>query len=383
MKTLLFTAASLAALTLGGTAFAAGNATTIDQIGYANNATVDQTGSPSGAVAQVTQGTAATDEYNSASVTQGGGANNQASVKQSQGSFGAAHNPTNSSTSNQQGADGTATVIQVGNSTSSISQLSGSTYEHALVGQLGNNDTSSIQQGGTEELAVVNQESGPGNTLATGSNSASIVQSGTGDNVDTASVYTNTPSPGPGDLHWHENVPPDSVLPGSPTLTVWGPVGAVVDQVGSNNVGAINQAGVHNFADVSQENDNAPGGNYGAVTQGAGLTESDGVMFQWGQSNTVVINQSGAGMTFSTAWQNGTSNRAYSTQIGSEHSVISQGVIGDDVSWVTPVQADYASVDQSGGGDTSTVTQLGDNDTANVSQFAANATSTISQSGSY
>ena len=182
------------------------------------------------------------------------------------------------------------------------------------------------------------------------------------------------------------DLPPDFVLGGANTR--YGQTGADIDQVGSNNVGNIAQAGNQNFADVSQENDANPGGNNGSISQAAGLYNSDGVMYQLGQYNTAVINQGGGGTTYSTVWQNGNFNQAYSTQVGSENSVIGQGVNGDgprtsDSTFVTPVSGDYASVDQESGGDNSQVYQTGNNDTALVSQTStANATSTILQSGS-
>ncbi|HXQ15844.1 MAG TPA: hypothetical protein VN814_14600 [Caulobacteraceae bacterium] len=379
MKKLLLGAASAVALLAAGSAFAAGNASTIDQIGYAENASVDQSGSPSDAVAQITQGVTAADEYNSANVTQGGGAGNQASITQNQVGYAAVSDPSNVSNSDQQGTDGTITVVQEGNNSSSISQLQFSSYEHALVGQSDNYNSAGIQQGGTQELAVVNQEEGTGN-------SASIVQSGTGDNVYAPSLLTATPPPpGPNNLQWYENVPTDSVLPGTPAGdTVYGPVGAVVDQNGSNNIGNINQAGFQNFADVAQGGQDGSANNVGSISQGASLYQSDGVMYQDGHNNIAAINQSGAGTTYSTVWQNGNSNQAYSTQVGSEHSVIGQGVTGDDGAYPNTVTSDFASVDQTSGGDNSLVTQLGDNDAAYVAQTStANATSTILQNGNY
>jgi trimeric autotransporter adhesin len=379
MKNLLLGAVSAVALLTAGGAFAAGNASTIDQIGTGNTAAVDQTGSPSDAVATITQGLANSDANNSASVTQGGGAGNVATVTQSQGPY-AVNNPSNRETSNQQGTGGVVTVIQVGDNTSTVQQLSGSIDEVALVGQSDVGNSSSISQGGTSEFALVNQEEGTGN-------SAGIVQSGTG-----AGDITPTDqgvAHGPNNLYWSENVPDDSVLPGASSgLTTYGETGAVVDQVGSNNVGAINQAGFQNFADVSQENDTSPGGNTGTVSQGAGLFQSDGVMYQLGQNNGAAINQSGSGTTYSTIWQNGNLNQAYSTQVGSETSVIGQGVTGDgprtsDDSFVTAVNNDYAAADQTSGNDNSLITQTGDSDTANVFQtVTANATSTIMQGGS-
>ena len=378
MKKVLLGAVSAVALLAAGSAFAAGNASTIDQVGYSENASVDQSGSPSDAVAQISQGVHGADEYSLANVTQGGGAGNEASINQSQAPYSAVRNPSNVSNSNQQGSDGTITVVQVGNDSSSISQLVGSSYEHALVGQSDNYNSAGIQQGGVQELAVVNQEQGTGN-------SASIVQSGTGDNVFApTATYTH----GPNNLRWYENVPADSVLPGTnpdPNVyTLYGPVGAVVDQNGSNNVGNINQAGYQNFANVAQGDLDGSANNNGSISQGSGLYQSDAVIYQDGQNNTAAINQAGSGTTYSTVWQYGNSNQAYSTQVGSEHSVIGQGVTGDEVAFPNTVSSDYASVDQTTGGDNSLVTQTGNNDTAYVAQnYTANATSTVTQGGSY
>ena len=50
----------------------------------------------------------------------------------------------------------------------------------------------------------------------------------------------------------------------------------------------------------------------------------------------------------------------------------------------TAVSGDFASVDQTSGGDNSLVTQLGNNDSAWVAQTStANATSTILQHGNF
>jgi hypothetical protein len=368
MKTFLMGAVSAAALFAAGGAFADGNSSTIDQIGTFNNAAVDQTGSASDGVATVTQ----SDSYNSAGVTQGG-AGNQAAVTQSNGSFGAVRNPSNVSSSDQEGLTGGLTVIQVGNSSSSISQSSGSVNEHALVGQSGNLDTSVINQGGNAELAMVNQELGS-------SNSATIAQAGTGNGEYTP----NNGAPGGGNLRWYENVPTDSVLPGAGSgQTLYGPVGAFVDQLGSNESGSISQAGFQNFADVAQGNNAGGAFNSGSVTQGGGMVQSDGVMFQDGQFNIASIDQQGAGSSYSTVWQHGVSNQAYSSQVGSETSRIEQGFIDDNGDEGAAVSGDYASVAQSGGGDNSTVNQSGNNDTALVSQLGANATSSISQGGSF
>lgn len=392
MKTIIFGAVSASALLLASAAFAAGNSTEIDQIGYANTASVDQTGSPSDATAKVTQGLSPSDEYNSAAVTQGGGAGNSATVTQSQGAYGATRNASNILHSNQQGTDGLVTVVQVGDNTSTVNQLSGSVAEYALVGQSNVNNTSTISQGGHNEFALVNQQTGTGN-------SASIVQSGNGAGKLGTGAGNYAPTAylprihGPGNLWWSENVPDTSVLPGGPGHTRYGQSGADIDQVGSNNVGNVSQAGNQNFADVSQENDAGTGGNRGTVNQGLGVYNSDAVMFQWGQNNTVTLDQSGAGTSYSTAWQNGDSNQAYVTQSGSESSVVGQGVNGDGERDTTvsydpwnsaPVTGDYASVDQTTGGDSSRVIQTGSNDTANVYQTVMpNATSVISQGGSF
>lgn len=383
MKTIVFGSVSAAALLLASTAFAAGNSSEIDQIGYANTASVDQTGSPSNAKATVTQ----SDEYNDAAVVQGGGSGNVATITQSQGTYGATRNYSNISGSNQQGTNGLVTVIQVGDNTSSVDQLAGSSGEYALVGQSNINNTSAISQGGTKEFALVNQEYGSGNA-------ASIVQSGTGygNSGPGAGNYTPTPSSprihGPGNLWWSENLPGDSVLtPGAGGNTRYGQTGADVDQVGSNNVGSISQAGNQNFADVSQENDTGTGGNHGAIVQGVGVYHSDAVMYQWGQNNIATLSQGGAGTSYSTAWQYGDSNQAYATQDGSETSVIAQGVTGDgprDGTFIGGISGDYALVDQTSGGDSSRIVQLGSNDTAYVYQtVSANATSLINQGGTY
>jgi hypothetical protein len=382
MKSIILGSVSTAALLFASAAFADGNSSTITQIGTSQNAIVDQTQSSGGAVAQITQGLADADANNAATVTQGG-SGAQASVTQSQGGYGVAA-PSNTSTSDQEGAGDNLTVVQVGNNTSSIAQTSNSVGEYALVGQSNNFNSSTIVQAGQSEFALVNQEEGTGNN-------ASISQSGTGaGNVTPVGSDRSNIVPGPGDLVLSENVPGDSVLPGAPNLTRYGVTGAAVDQVGSNNIGAVSQQGTQNFADVSQENDTAPGGNIGTVIQGSGVSYSDGVMYQLGQNNIASINQSGGGSTYSTIWQNGNSNQAYSTQVGSNVSEIAQGQNGasahigniPDPGSATPVNNDYASVTQ-GGGDTSLVNQTGNNDNAQVSQQAANATSTVTQGGSF
>ncbi|MFI4965684.1 MAG: hypothetical protein ACHP9T_09985 [Caulobacterales bacterium] len=369
MKSVIFAGVSAAALLFAGSALAAGNAATIDQIGFTQTATIDQTGSPSDAVATVHQSNA----YNLANVTQGGGSGNLADVTQSQGAFGAVRNPSNISNSNQQGANGGVTVVQVGNNSSTVNQYGGSVGEHALVGQSNNGNVSDIGQSGQNELAVTNQQSGTGN-------SSTIAQAGTGDGNFSPSAYPNH-NHGPNNLVWHENVPNDSVLPGAGgSLTEYGVVGSIVDQVGSNNVGSINQAGFQNFADVSQENDANTGGNTGTIVQAAGMFQSDAVMYQLGQFNVASISQVGAGTSYSTVWQNGNSNQAYSSQTGSNHSAIEQGFTDDaGTTAAGPANNEYASVTQGGGGNLSTVQQLGSNDTATVTQGGANATATINQ----
>lgn len=348
---------------------AAGNSSTIDQIGNANNAAVDQTGEASDGAVTITQ----SDADNVANATQGG-AGNQASVTQSNGAFGTLTNPSNQSNTNQQGQNGGLTVIQVGNSTSNITQFGDSTNEHALVGQSGNGDQSTIGQDGASQLAMVNQELGSDNV-------ANISQVGTGNGVYTPHPYGRIS--GAGELVHNENVPNNSVLPGaSGGVTTYGPVGAFVDQLGSNESGTISQAGYQNFADVAQGNDAGGNSNSGAVTQGGGVSQSDGVMFQDGQFNVASIDQEGVGTSYSTVWQHGVSNQAYSSQSGSEWSSIQQGFTGDGPEG-SPVSGDYANVSQNGGGDNSVVNQSGDNDTAWVSQASANATSTISQGGSF
>lgn len=363
MNKLIFASVSAGALLLAGSALAAGNNATIDQIGYSQNAGIDQTGSSSDAVATVTQ----SDAYNSAGVTQGG-SGNHADVTQSQGAYGAVRNPSNVSNSNQQGVNGSLTVVQVGNSTSTVNQ-SGS-GEGALVGQNGNGNASGITQSGSAELAVVVQ------THAS-NNQASIAQSGTGNGDFSAKPYLPRPT-GPGNLAWSENTSATSGLPGSESgLTRYGPVGAIVDQDGSSDVGSISQAGFWNFADVSQD-----GGtnNTGTINQGSGNFYSDALAYQHGSFNVASISQVGAGSAYSTVWQNGTSNQAYSAQNGSNHSAIEQGFGSDGNDLAGAVDHEYASVNQGGGGDnTSTVRQLGSNDTALVTQFGANATATIHQ----
>jgi hypothetical protein len=106
-------------------------------------------------------------------------------------------------------------------------------------------------------------------------------------------------------------------------------------------------------------------------------------MFQDGQFNVASIDQEGVGSSYSTIWQHGVSNQAYSSQSGSETSTIQQGFVDDNGNEGPAVSGDYANVSQSGGGDNSTVNQSGNNDTAWVSQANPNATSTISQGGSF
>jgi len=320
------------------------------------------------------------DSYNSASVTQGG-SDNQATVVQSQGAFGAQRNPSNISNSDQEGENGSLSVIQVGNNSSSISQLDGSSNEIALVGQSNNFNSSTISQAGSSEFAVVNQEEGTGN-------SASIVQHGTGDGAN--GPQSGAVRAGP-DLWRNENVPSDSVLAGAITgSTDYGPVGAIVDQQGFNNSGAINQRGLDNFADVSQGNQDGSANNIASISQSSSVMFSDAVTYQDGQNNIASINQSGSGPDYSIAWQIGNSNQAYTTQShGSNSSVIEQGASGLGTygnavpTPGTPVTSDYASVDQSGGGDSSHLQQTGSEDTGLVTQSGANSTSTITQGGSF
>ncbi len=113
-----------------------------------------------------------------------------------------------------------------------------------------------------------------------------------------------------------------------------------------------------------------------------------------GTGNLASISQTGAGTAYSTIWQFGTANQAYSTQVGSEKSIIAQGNTNEEgVNNIDPavsmvptemvkVSNDYASVDQSGGGDYSLLSQIGDNDSATVTQAGANASSIIAQVGS-
>ena len=118
MKTFLLAATSVVALLAAGSALAAGNDSTIDQAGISQNAAVDQSNSTGNSVASITQ----VDAYNSAGVTQGG-SGNQATVNQSQGADAANRIPSNVSASDQIGVNGVISVIQVGNNSSSISQL--------------------------------------------------------------------------------------------------------------------------------------------------------------------------------------------------------------------------------------------------------------------
>ncbi len=376
MKTLILASASLAALLVAAPALA-GNNTTIQQVGTAQHATADQTNSTDGGVIQITQGldaTAGSDGYNQATATQGG-SGNQASITQSQGLYGVA-NPSNTSTSDQEGVNGTVTVVQVGNNISNITQ--GGVNEHAIVGQSNNFNTSTIVQAGVGELGLVNQEEGTGNV-------ATIAQAGTGDGTF-AGFVDGTQSAGPGpNLHWHENLPSDSVIPGVSTgHTLYGPTGAVVDQNGNNNNGAINQAGYQNFADVSQGNQDGSFNNSASVTQGAGQYYSAAVVYQDGSGNIAQMNQQGSGSSYATTWQQGSGNQAYTSQTGSEYSVIGQGIAGEGFGASMNVNNNYANVNQTSGNDASTITQMGNSGQAWVSQTAqANATSTITQGGSF
>jgi hypothetical protein len=365
MKNAIFAGVSASVLLLAGSALAAGNNASIDQIGFTQTATVDQTTSSSDAVATVHQ----SDAYNLANVTQGA-SGNHADVTQSQGSYGAVRNPSNISNSNQQGTNSALTVVQVGNSTAGITQYGSSNGEDALIGQNGNGNTANIGQQGTSELAVIVQ------THAS-NNQASISQSGTGNGDFSAKPYLPRPT-GPGNLVWSENTDSSSGLPGSGSgLTRYGPVGAVVDQDGSSDIGNISQAGLDNFADVSQDSGS---NNTGTISQGSGNYYSDGLIYQHGSFNVASISQVGAGSAYSTVWQNGTSNQAYSSQNGANHSAIEQGFNSDANDLAGSVDHEYASVSQGGGGgNTSEVRQLGSNDTANVTQFGANASASIVQ----
>ena len=384
MKKIILGSVSAAALLMAGVAFAEGNASTIAQIGTSQNAAVDQTQSSGGSVAQITQGLADGDANNQASVTQGA-SNNQASVTQSQSGFGVA-SPSNTATVDQQGAGGSALVLQVGNNAANVQQLSGAIGETAEVSQSNNFNSATVVQQGTNEFGLVNQEAGTGNV-------ASITQTGTGSGpVTPIDQNASLPTPGPGsNLFRGENVPNDSGLPGAAnSITTYGPTGAYVDQGGANNQGTVSQAGVNNFADVAQGQPGDATGNIGTVTQGMGLTNTDGVMYQQGNGNIASINQSGDGSSYSTVWQNGNGNQASSTQVGSENSVIAQGQqnVGKEPGSIptpadTPANSDFASVDQRGGNDTSLVNQTGSNDQAFVSQQNAGATSTVTQGGSF
>ncbi len=375
MKTLIFASVSLAALLVAAPALA-GNNTTIQQLGTAQHATADQTNSSDGGVIQITQGldaTQGTDGYNQATATQGG-SGNQATITQSQGAYGVA-NPSNTSTSDQEGVNGTVVVVQVGNNSSNISQ--GGSGEHALVGQANNFNTSVIVQAGVNELGVVNQQAGV-------SNVASISQAGTGTGVSGGS---NVLTHGPGaNQIWSEELLTGSVLPGASTGTiVYGPTGAVIDQNGSNHSGTINQAGYQNFADVTQGNQDGSTNDTGMITQGAGTYYAEGLIQQTGGSNNIATtNQQGSGSGYSLTDQNGSNNQAYANQVGNETSVIDQGYTGTIPSASGAVNGNYANVNQTSGNNTSLVQQTGNYGQAWVSQTAqAGATSTISQGGSY
>ncbi len=375
MKTLIFASVSLAALLVAAPALA-GNNTTIQQLGTAQHATADQTNSSDGGVIQITQGldaTQGTDGYNQATATQGG-SGNQATITQSQGAYGVA-NPSNTSTSDQEGVNGTVVVVQVGNNSSNISQ--GGSGEHALVGQANNFNTSVIVQAGVNELGVVNQQAGV-------SNVASISQAGTGTGVSGGS---NVLTHGPGaNQIWSEELLTGSVLPGASTGTiVYGPTGAVIDQNGSNHSGTINQAGYQNFADVTQGNQDGSTNDTGMITQGAGTYYAEGLIQQTGGSNNIATtNQQGSGSGYSLTDQNGSNNQAYANQVGNETSVIDQGYTGTIPTASGAVNGNYANVNQTSGNNTSLVQQTGNYGQAWVSQTAqAGATSTISQGGSY
>ena len=380
MKKIILGSVSAAALLFAGAAYAAGNSSTIDQdrLFAKRQRGSDEFHRRPVAWLRRSDATQASDEYNAASVVQGG-SGNHATVTQSQGAFGADRIPSNISNSDQEGVNNTLVVVQVGNNTSSVLQTNSANGEYALVGQNNNANSAAIVQSGTNEMGLINQDDGS-------SNVAGITQSGIGDGNHTPVAY-GTPVSGPGNLVWHENVPNDSSLPNVPALTTYGPAGAYIDQVGSNHTGSINQSGYWNFADVAQGDggngaSNGSVGDIGAITQGAGQYYSDAVMFQDGSYNIASISQTGSGSSYSTVWQLGNSNVAYSTQVGSEHSAINQGFDGDGFGG-SAVSNNYANVYQQGGGDTSTVTQTGNSDQAWVSQYGAGATSTVNQGGSF
>lgn len=365
MKSFIFGSVSAAALLVAGVAFASGSTSTVTQSGINQVANVNQVNSSSGAVSTITQ----VDGYNNAAVTQGG-SGNIASINQSQGAYGAIHSPSNNSVSDQEGVNSKVTVIQKGNSSSNVLQNGSANGEHAIVFQQNNDSTASIVQGGTNELGLVNQEEGTGN-------SASIVQSGTGDGIDLAS------SGGPGHLRWREHLPTDSPV-GDTLPLAYGPDGATIDQVGTNNIGAISQQGYLNFADVAQGDQGSPGvGNYGSIVQGAGQYYTDGVIYQQGNANTATITQIGTGSSYSTVWQNGTSNQGYSAQSGySDVSKIEQGFVDDNGNSGAPTNNEFAVVNQSGANESSEVRQSGSFNTAYVTQSTGGNASLVVQSGS-
>lgn len=375
MKNFIFASVSLTVLALAAPALA-GNNTTITQLGTSQNAQVDQTRSSDAGVVQITQGLSATqgtDGYNQAFATQGG-SGNQATITQSQGAYGLA-NPSNTSTSDQEGVNGTVVVVQLGNNTSNINQ--GGNSEHALVGQANNFNQSTIVQTGNSELGVVNQQNGV-------SNVAMISQSGTGTGVSGgSSTFIASPS---ANQIWYEELMTGSVLPGASTGTIlYGPTGAVIDQNGNNHSGTINQAGYQNFADIAQGLQDGSSNDTATITQGGATVYAEGLIQQsGGSSNFASLDQEGSGTAYALTDQNGNNNQAYTYQVGTEHSVINQGYTGAIPSISGVVNGNYANVSQTSGNDTSMITQSGNYGQAWVSQASqAGASSTITQGGAY
>ena len=219
MKKLLLGAASAVALLAAGSAFAAGNASTIDQIGYAENASVDQSGSSSDAIAQITQGlvpTAATDEYNSASVTQGG-VGNQAYVMQSQDGYGASI-PSNVSNSDQQGAQGRSGSS---NSATTARRFRSLAALPTSMRSLGNPTTGMVRQSARVARASLRSSTrnrAPGTQHRSCKLGSALVMRAPA--RATTHRRTDVRYHGPGNLWWSENVPNE--LPScqalSPTL---------------------------------------------------------------------------------------------------------------------------------------------------------------------
>lgn len=386
IKKLALCGISASALLLATSAFAANSTSTVTQSGAGQTAAVDQTGSSNGAVSTITQ----SDTNNQAAVTQGG-SGNQATVNQSQGAFGFYTNPTNQSTSNQQGIGGIVTVLQIGDSTATIGQTNASSGEHAIVFQRSWGNQATIAQGGSNELGLINQENTAGGTGY--NNVGSIVQTGSGDGID---MQTGGAV---GNLVWRENLVRNDGTNPSDGLVAYGHDGAVINQIGNTNNGAIMQSGVSNFGDVSQEGDN----NIGSVIQ-SGIDHSDAVMYQLGNSNTTNLVQFGVGTAYSTVGQWGNNNQAYVTQAGTNRSTVAQGFAGEFTGGANS-NGSYASVSQNntGGAQNSSiieqhaassayVTQVGFNNlsnvlqtagstgsTANVAQYAFNNVSSVTQ----